>query len=148
MKGRIKLVSNDHKYGFIVGDDGVQYFYHWSGLLGKYKPKADNIVEFDIGDAPKDGSPVAINIHKIGHGRHHPLAVSMQRIGEYIIKYVPDDCEDKQYLLQDIDTIYKYFCYAVDAEQYPTVKEHFKDLEYVPYKPNRHRHHSNSEDAI
>ena len=70
-------------------------------------------------DGEHCGEPEAINIRKIGHGKKHPLACDIQRIGEYIMKNIPDDDPDKGYRLRDVDIIYNYFCTVEDCDLYP-----------------------------
>lgn len=138
MKGRIKTIwveSSNHKpsWGFITGEDGIDYhFERRDSINWKSTWKVDNIVEFDPSTNPREdskwyGQPIAINVRKVGYGKHHPFAKDMQRIGEYLSKYIPDDEEKKQYLLSDIDTIYQYFRCVEDANTYTDIKAKLKD---------------------
>ena len=128
MKGRItKIWQNPSGWGFIKGEDGVDYYFHHSDFINRNaKIRKDYIVEFDIGSNPVTGEPAAKNIRKIGHGSHHPLARSIQRIGDVILEYVPDDYEDKQYILQDLNTIYNYFCKVADCDQFSNPQQECK----------------------
>ena len=135
MKGRIKNIWKEPgktpNWGFITGEDGIDYhFERRDSLNWKNTWRMDNIVEFDPTTNPREdskwyGQPIAINVRKIGHGKHHPFAVAMQHIGEYLVQNAPDD-DQKQYILSDIDTIYRYFCNVEDADQYKDIKSAFK----------------------
>ena len=63
VKGRVKLWNVRRGWGFIVAEDGVQYFAHHSGIKTNqsYKLLVDNqTVEFDPVNTEK--GPKAINI--------------------------------------------------------------------------------------
>ena len=45
--GKVKFFNRSKRYGFVAGDDGVDYFFHESGLSeGIYVQDGDK-VEFD-----------------------------------------------------------------------------------------------------
>lgn len=54
MNGTVKWFDSKKGYGFINGDDGKEYFVHWSQLkMDGYRELEENdIVEFDIGRGP------------------------------------------------------------------------------------------------
>lgn len=62
MKGSVKWFSDEKGYGFIAGDDGRDYFAHFSGILQDgFKSLAEGQrVSFDLEDTEK--GPKAINI--------------------------------------------------------------------------------------
>ena len=64
MTGRIKFFSKSKGWGFIVGDDGKDYFFHNANVKNRYKwtPQADEKVTFDFEDAPK--GTMAVNVTK------------------------------------------------------------------------------------
>lgn len=130
MKGTVsKIWKNPGGWGFIDAEDGNSYYFHHSNVMNTATLKVGHIVEFNIGINPVKGGPCAENIRKIGLGTKHPFARDMQRIGEFIAEFVPDDNIDKPYILSDIDAIYKYFCEAEDYEQHKDVKQEYKHKE-------------------
>lgn len=131
MVGKIvKMWKYPPGIGFIQGDDGVEYYLHWKNCTKHTKTfKEGNFVEFDIGEVKESTRPYALNIRKIGHGVNHPFARDIQVIGDNILKFIPDDCESKQYMLRNIDAIYKYFCNVKDCDQYSNPKEHFRNFD-------------------
>lgn len=134
IKGRITKIWNSGRpnsgWGFITGEDGVSYHFNFSSVLNKHSTlKTDYIVEFEPSKNTFEehaGKPEAVNILKIGHGKHHPFARDAQRLGDAILKYVPDDAEEKKWLLVDIDAIYNYFCAVEDSERYANVRDTFR----------------------
>lgn len=136
IKGKITKIWNSGRansgWGFITGEDGVSYHFNFSSVLNKHGSlRSDYIVEFEPSENTCDehiGEPEAINILKVGHGKHHPLAKDAQRIGDMLLKYVPDDLPEKKWLLVDIDAIYNYFCAVEDAEKYPNVRDTFRSV--------------------
>lgn len=130
MKGKIINVWKTKPFGFIMGDDGVSYHFNFNEFTNRSGGfKVGWLVEFEPSaqeDGEHCGEPEAINIRKIGHGKHHPLALDIRQIGEYLLKYVPDDDPAKAYLLRNADTIYNYFCTVADSELYPNPREFFR----------------------
>jgi len=60
MKGIVARASNDKGYGFILGDDRGDYFFHKDDLIGDFKVLADDVttgrkvkVEFTPAPSPK-----------------------------------------------------------------------------------------------
>lgn len=123
LKGRIINVWRTKPFGFIMGEDGISYHFNFNEFVNRSGGiKVGWIVEFNPSiqdDGEHCGEPEAINIRKIGHGKKHPLACDIQRIGEYIMKNIPDDDPDKGYRLRDVDIIYNYFCTVEDCDLYP-----------------------------
>jgi CspA family cold shock protein len=65
MKGNVKWFNNSKGYGFIVDEQGKQYFVHWKSILsqttGGRKELVDGeVVEFDISTTDKGDQ--AINV--------------------------------------------------------------------------------------
>jgi CspA family cold shock protein len=46
MKGKVKFFNLEKEFGFIVGDDGKDYFVHKTGLEDGLNIDADDLVEF------------------------------------------------------------------------------------------------------
>lgn len=53
MKGKIKNFFNDRGFGFIVGEDGNEYFFHISDLLFSENPRRGLAVDFSPSCSPK-----------------------------------------------------------------------------------------------
>ncbi len=47
IKGRIKVYKEDKYYGFIIGEDGNDYFFHFSDVRNIDEPVVNSIVEFE-----------------------------------------------------------------------------------------------------
>ena len=50
IKGTVKFFEDKKGYGFIAGDNGVDYFFHWSDLQmeGFKKAEKDQRVTFEV----------------------------------------------------------------------------------------------------
>ncbi|MCL2579562.1 MAG: cold shock domain-containing protein [Oscillospiraceae bacterium] len=46
MKGRVKHYNEQKKFGFILGEDGLDRFFHISGLKSIEQPSLGALVEF------------------------------------------------------------------------------------------------------
>lgn len=62
MKGRIKRFFNDKGYGFITGNDEMDYFFHISQVRYGGELKNWMIVEFDVADGKQGKNAVNIRI--------------------------------------------------------------------------------------
>ncbi len=64
MKGTVKWFNAEKGYGFITGEDGVDYFAHYSQIQVEGYKSLDQgqAVSFDVLDGPK--GPNAANIVK------------------------------------------------------------------------------------
>lgn len=63
MLGRVKVFFEQKSYGFINGDDGVDYFFHLKSTNTSVNPYTGMRVEFSIAAGEK--GPIAKNIHDI-----------------------------------------------------------------------------------
>jgi CspA family cold shock protein len=64
-RGQVKWFSSEKGYGFITGEDEVDYFVHYSEIQGegfKSLNEGDE-VEFDVETKPK--GPCAINVRTV-----------------------------------------------------------------------------------
>ena len=61
MSGKVKWYSFAKGFGFIAGEDGVDYFVHHSSLDGKHtRIKADDTVTFNVSEY--NGKPIATDV--------------------------------------------------------------------------------------
>ena len=62
MKGKVKFFNHEKGFGFIIGDDGKDYFVHESGLEKDVVIDEDDAVEFSTEQGDKGLK--AINVKK------------------------------------------------------------------------------------
>ena len=60
MKGKVKFFNQEKKFGFIIGEDGTEYFVHKTGLNEGVELNEDTEVIFDIEEGEK--GPKAANV--------------------------------------------------------------------------------------
>jgi len=60
--GTVKFFNRSKRYGFITGADGVDYFFHESGLSEGIYVKDNDKVEFEIEDGDKGKKAINISI--------------------------------------------------------------------------------------
>tara|TARA_X000000368_G_C22837934_1_gene626296 strand:+ start:501 stop:698 length:198 start_codon:yes stop_codon:yes gene_type:complete len=60
--GKVKFYNREKRYGFITGDDGVDYFFHQSMLTEDVQVRDEDKVEFKVvdGDRGKQASDVSL----------------------------------------------------------------------------------------
>ncbi len=63
MKGKVKFFNLEKEFGFIVGDDGKDYFVHKSGLEEGLTIDADDLVEFTVEEG--DRGLKAVKVKKL-----------------------------------------------------------------------------------
>ena len=70
MKGVIKTLIRDRKFGFITGSDGVEYFFHHTGLEQTTWDFDDLMpgghVEFSPIEGPKGPRAVEVRVEDVG----------------------------------------------------------------------------------
>lgn len=74
MQGRVKWFDPKKGYGFITGEDGTDYFVHWSEIqMPGYKTlEVDQRVQFDV---QQDGRRArAVRVRVIGESSSAPPA--------------------------------------------------------------------------
>ena len=64
MKGKVKWYNVPKGYGFVLGEDGTEYFVHFTGLVKGTKLFENDDVTFDIADTEKGKQ--AQNVQKVG----------------------------------------------------------------------------------
>ena len=62
MKGKVKFFNHEKEFGFIIGDDGKDYFVHKSGLENDITINEDDSVEFSTEQGDKGLK--AVNVKK------------------------------------------------------------------------------------
>ena len=62
MKGKVKFFNEMKGFGFVISDDGKEYFVHISGLNEGVKLQEDDAVTFDVEQG--DRGPKAVNVSK------------------------------------------------------------------------------------
>ena len=62
MKGKIKFFNETKGFGFIIGEDGNQYFVHTTGLNSGVKVSENDAVTFEIEQGDK--GPKAVKVSK------------------------------------------------------------------------------------
>lgn len=62
MKGKVKFFNHEKGFGFIIGDDGKDYFVHSSGLQENAMIDEDDSVEFSTEQG--DRGLKAVNVKK------------------------------------------------------------------------------------
>ena len=62
MRGRIKRYFSDKGYGFIAGEDGVDYYFHISNVRTAVQITQGSVVEFDVVRANDKKNNKAVNI--------------------------------------------------------------------------------------
>ena len=62
--GTVKRVISERGFGFIVGEDGKEYFFHRSAVYGEGLEdlREGDSVEFNVGEGPK--GPRAENVRR------------------------------------------------------------------------------------
>jgi len=62
MKGKVKFFNSTSGFGFIIDDDGKEYFVHKSKINEGTYLNEDDVVEFE----PSEGErgPIAVNVSK------------------------------------------------------------------------------------
>jgi CspA family cold shock protein len=60
MKGKVKFFNAVKGFGFIIGEDGKDYFVHETGLKKDAKLQEDDEVTFDVEEG--DRGPKAVNV--------------------------------------------------------------------------------------
>ena len=81
MLGRVKIYYEDKKFGFIIGEDGYEYFFHITNVISVDLPTSHSLVEFEPTTA--DRGKKAINVKVTQKYEQRPQYIN---IGSYRIK--------------------------------------------------------------
>ncbi|RME77413.1 cold shock domain-containing protein [Candidatus Woesearchaeota archaeon] len=60
MNGKVKFFNENNGYGFIVGDDGTDYFVHTTGIAEGVRLHDNDEVTFDVEQGER--GPKAVNV--------------------------------------------------------------------------------------
>ena len=61
MKGKVKFFNQEKGFGFIIGDDGKDYFMHKSGLKDDLILNEDDLVEFSVEEGDRGLKAVKVS---------------------------------------------------------------------------------------
>ncbi len=61
-EGKVKFYNRRKRYGFIAGSDGVDYFFHETGLSDDSYVKEDDKVEFKVIEGDRGQKAVDISL--------------------------------------------------------------------------------------
>jgi CspA family cold shock protein len=61
MKGKVKFFNQEKGFGFIIGDDGKDYFMHKSGLQDDIIVNEDDLVEFSVEEGDRGLKAVKVS---------------------------------------------------------------------------------------
>jgi cold shock protein len=62
MNGKVKFFNDMKGFGFIIGDDGKEYFVHQSRLTPGLKLEEKQSVTFEVEEGPKGLVAVNVNV--------------------------------------------------------------------------------------
>lgn len=62
MRGRVKNINDEREFGFILGEDTKDYFFHFSNVMSVDLPTKNAIVEFEPQNTGKGLAAVNIKI--------------------------------------------------------------------------------------
>ena len=63
MKGKIKFFSETKQFGFVIGEDGKEYFLHSSGINSGESIRKDDSVTFEVEQGEKGPKAVKVSKH-------------------------------------------------------------------------------------
>ena len=63
MKGKVKFFNESKGFGFIISEDGKEYFVHSTGLVGTSSLSKDEAVTFEIEQGEK--GPKAVKVTRV-----------------------------------------------------------------------------------
>lgn len=80
MKGRIKVLKENRNFGFLIGEDSNDYFFHFSDVKSIDVPKINSIVEFEPSITAKGHSAINITIDKQASVRPEMVTIGSVKI--------------------------------------------------------------------
>lgn len=98
MIGRVKVFYEDKKFGFIVGEDNSEYFFHIANIAGVDLPTSNSIVEFE--PTVTERGKKAVNVKVTQKYEQKPQYINLGHIRvkiSHIKKYWTDEKVEKNY---------------------------------------------------
>jgi len=97
MNGKIKWYNYKKGFGFIVGEDGKEYFIHYSQVPQGTKLYEEDAITFDAVDTDKGVQ--AQNLQVVGSAKKNPAPAQKEEATQEIqeepeVKEAPEDSED------------------------------------------------------
>lgn len=130
MRGRIKVLKENRNFGFLIGEDGNDYFFHFSDVKSIDVPTMNSIVEFQPNITTKGRSAINITIEKQALERPEMINIGgvrmkLNTIKAYGIYYDYTSLGKKYYLLR-VDTYDKKSYYLDEFDHGSKIYE-FRD---------------------
>lgn len=123
MRGRIKVLKENRNFGFIIGEDGQDYFFHFSDVKSIDVPIMNSIVEFEPNITTKGRSAINITIEKQALERPEMITIGPERIKLNSIKaygtyyeYIPGTYGKKKRHFLQVDTYDRKSYYYYDYD--------------------------------
>lgn len=104
MRGTVKWFDSKKGYGFISGDDGKEYFVHYSHIYMRDKFKTldeDDIVRFDVGN-DDNGKEQAINVNPLITRKWIKRALEKDKL---YVRTIRDSYGVRAYTVVDINDV-------------------------------------------
>ena len=120
MRGRIKVLKENRNFGFLIGEDGNDYFFHFSDVKSIDVPIMNSIVEFEPHITTKGRSAINITIEKQALERPEMINIGgvrmkLNTIKAYGIYYDYTSWFKKRHFLR-VDTYDKKSYYFYDYD--------------------------------
>jgi cold shock CspA family protein len=98
MIGRVKVFYEDKKFGFIVGEDNFEYFFHITNIVGVDLPTSNSIVEFEPTVAERGKKAINVKVTQKYEQKPQYINLGRTRIKVSSIKlYWTDKNVEKNY---------------------------------------------------
>jgi cold shock protein len=62
MNGNVKFFNNSKGFGFIVGEDGKDYFFHYTGIVEGVQVRDNDSVTFEVEEGDRGAKAVNVNL--------------------------------------------------------------------------------------
>lgn len=118
MRGRVKVFYDNKKFGFIIGEDGYEYFFHISNIISVDIPTSNSIVEFEPTESEKGKNAIKVNVLQKFEQRPEFINLGSSRIRiKDIRSYYVSQSEEREavstgwFSAPDYYTITTYYLY-------------------------------------